>query len=92
VTGLDLSESMLRLALDNARLIQQTRESAAREQVVAEISSQIRETLDLETVLRTAAQELQRAFNLQEAEVRLSTGQDALPDSNGITRGEQTSE
>lgn len=80
------------LALDNARLIQQTRESAAREQVVAEISSQIRETLDLETVLRTAAQELQRAFNLQEAEVRLSASQDALPDSNGITTGEQTSE
>lgn len=80
------------LALDNARLIQQTRESAAREQTVAKISSQIRETLDLETVLRTAAQELQRAFNLQEAEVRLSAGQDALPDSSGITRGEQTSE
>ncbi len=64
------------LALDNARLIQKTRESAWREQMVANISNQIRETLDLETVLRTSARELQRAFDLQEAEVQLQAGQD----------------
>lgn len=80
------------LALDNARLIKQTRESALREQAVAEISGRIRETLDLETVLRTAAQELQRAFNLQEAGVQLNTPQDASPYSERATSGGQTND
>jgi len=31
----------------------------------------MRATLDLETILQTAARELQRGFNLKEAEVRL---------------------
>ncbi|MFZ5909576.1 MAG: GAF domain-containing protein [Chloroflexota bacterium] len=80
------------LALDNARLIKQARESALREQAVTDISSRIRETLDLETVLRTAAQELQRALNLQEAEVRLTTPQDASTDSKRAISGGQTRE
>ncbi|MFZ5820211.1 MAG: GAF domain-containing protein [Chloroflexota bacterium] len=80
------------LALDNARLIKQTRESALREQAVAEISNRIRETLDLETVLRTAAQELQRAFNLQEAEVQLNTRQDASTYSERADSGGQTND
>ncbi len=75
------------LALDNARLIQKTRESAWREQVVASISNQIRETLDLETVLRTSARELQRAFDLQEAEVQLQAGQDDSLENEPILGG-----
>lgn len=75
------------LALDNARLIQKTRESAWREQVVSSISNQIRETLDLETVLRTSARELQRAFDLQEAEVQLQPSQDDSPENESILSG-----
>lgn len=75
------------LALDNARLIQKTRESAWREQMVANISNQIRETLDLETVLRTSARELQRAFDLQEAEVQLQAGQDDALENELILGG-----
>jgi len=80
------------LALDNARLIKQTRESALREQTVTEISSRIRETLDLETVLRTAAQELQCAFNLQEAAVQLNTHQDIPTQSKRANSGGQINE
>lgn len=61
------------LALENTRLIEQTRERASREQAIAEISNRIRETLDVETILRLSARELQRTFNLQEAEIRLHT-------------------
>lgn len=75
------------LALDNARLIQKTRESAQREQMVASISNQIRETLDLETVLRTSARELQRAFDLQEAEVQLQTSQGDTLEDDSTLRG-----
>jgi GAF domain-containing protein len=59
------------LALENIRLVERTRERANREQAIAAIAARIRETLDLETVLRTSAREIQRTLNLQEAEVRL---------------------
>ena len=59
------------LALENIRLVEQTRERANREQAISNVSARIRETLDLDIVLRTSAREIQRALNLQEAEVRL---------------------
>jgi len=59
------------LALENIRLVERTRQSANREQAISTVTSRMRETLDLDTVLRTSAREIQRALNLQEAEVRL---------------------
>jgi GAF domain-containing protein len=59
------------LALDNARLIEQTQNRAGREQAIASIANKVRETLDLQAILRTSAREIQRALNLEEAEIRL---------------------
>jgi GAF domain-containing protein len=59
------------LALENIRLIERTRERANREQTISNVSTRIRESLDLDIVLRTSAREIQRALNLQEAEIRL---------------------
>lgn len=63
--------SQITLALDNSRLLEETQKNAARDQLVANVTSRIRETLDMETVLQTAAVELRKAFGLQEAEIRL---------------------
>jgi GAF domain-containing protein len=59
------------LALENIRLVERTRERSQREQAIANITSRVRETLDLDTVLRVSAREIQQALDLQEAEVRL---------------------
>ena len=59
------------LALENIRLVEHTRQRAEREQALAGIANRIRETLDLDMVLRTAAREIQSTMKLQEAEVRL---------------------
>lgn len=59
------------LALENIRLVEHTRERANREQAISNISARIRETLDLDIVLRTSVREIQRTLNLQEAEIRL---------------------
>ncbi|MDK1027992.1 MAG: GAF domain-containing protein [Anaerolineae bacterium] len=59
------------LALENIRHIERSRESTNRDKLISNATSKIRETLDLETVLKTTAREIQQAFNLQEAEVRL---------------------
>jgi hypothetical protein len=52
-------------------LVERTRERASRDQAISNVSARIRETFDLDIVLRTTAREIQKALNLQEAEVRL---------------------
>ncbi|HNT74901.1 MAG TPA: PAS domain S-box protein [Anaerolineae bacterium] len=62
------------LALESARLYQDTQRRAAREQLVGEVTSRIRETLDLNTVLQTAVREMGLATGADVVEVRLRTG------------------
>ena len=45
------------------------------------MTARIRETLDLETVLRTSARELQGTLNLEEAEIRLFPYEEANNES-----------
>ena len=57
--------------LENARLIEATQSQASRERLVAEVSSTMSTSLELDAVLRTAAAELCEALGLAEVEVRL---------------------
>lgn len=59
------------LALESARLLAESEKRAQREQVIGKVGNRLRQTLDLDTVLKTAAEELRQALNLQAAEVRL---------------------
>ncbi|HLF87750.1 MAG TPA: GAF domain-containing protein [Anaerolineales bacterium] len=59
------------LSLENARLILETQSRAEQEKILSDISSQMRETLDLETILQTAVYEMQKALQLSEIEVHL---------------------
>jgi GAF domain-containing protein len=67
------------LALENSRLVDETQKSAMRDQMIANISARIRETLDVEAVLRTATTELRRVFDLKEAEVSIGLLQQDAP-------------
>ncbi len=68
-----LSEQ-LAIALDSARLHERTRKQAEQERLVGEITARMRSSLDIETLLRTAAREIREALDLFEVEVRLGTG------------------
>ncbi len=70
---LDDVATQIGLAIENARLLNETREQARQEQLVSEISSKMRETLDTDTVLKTAIEEMRKTFNLKEVEVRLTS-------------------
>jgi GAF domain-containing protein len=63
------------LALENSRLVDEAQKSAQRDQMIANISSRVRETLDVESVIRTAATELRRVFDLKEAEISVGSPQ-----------------
>jgi len=69
----DITEQ-LALALDSARLYQDTRRRAAIEQLTGEVSTHMRETLDIETVLQTAVDEIYQALRLDELSIHLSSG------------------
>ncbi len=62
----------LAMALETTRLLEETRRSVMREQLVAEIGARIRGQLEIESVLETALRELGRVLNAQRAEARLT--------------------
>ena len=65
------------MALESARLYQDTQRRAVQEQLVGEITTRMRESLDMETVLKTALDEMYRALGLDEIAIRLTTERSA---------------
>ena len=63
------------MTLENARLYEDTQRRADNERIVADVSSRIRESLDVDTVMQTAVVELQRALGLQDITIRLGDTQ-----------------
>lgn len=72
------------VALDSARLYQSTQRLAYREQLTGEVTARIRQTLDIQTVLQTAVNEIQRALSLPEVMISLSAPE-ATPVEMGTT-------
>ncbi len=62
----------LAMALETTRLLEETRRSVMREQLVAEIGARIRGQLEIESVLETALRELGRVLDARRAEARLT--------------------
>jgi GAF domain-containing protein len=63
------------LALENSRLVDEAQKNALRNQMIANFSTYVRETLDVESVIRTAATELRKVFDLKEAEIMIGPAQ-----------------
>jgi GAF domain-containing protein/HAMP domain-containing protein len=59
------------LAIENARLIQQTQRRAEREHLVAEITSRMRASNDPQQIIETASRELRRALGARETNIIL---------------------
>jgi GAF domain-containing protein len=63
----------LGLALESARLYQDTQQRALRERLTGEIAARMRETLDVETVLQTTIREIGERLGIAEVEVRMGS-------------------
>jgi GAF domain-containing protein/HAMP domain-containing protein len=59
------------LALENARLLEEIRRRAEQERLATEITGHMRETLDVETILQTAVEEISQALGLTALDIRL---------------------
>jgi GAF domain-containing protein len=62
----------LSIALESARLYEDTQRQAQHDRISREMASTIRETLDIDTVLQTAIKEISETLNIDDVEVRLS--------------------
>ena len=66
----------LSVALESARLYGETQRRAAQEQLTGQITARIRETLDVDTVLQTAAREIGEALGLYDLTITLDVDED----------------
>jgi GAF domain-containing protein len=69
---LEAFAAQLEMALDSARLYQDTQRRAAQEQLVGQVTARMRESLDVEKVLKTASEELYQALGLEELVISLN--------------------
>jgi GAF domain-containing protein len=85
------------LALENARLLEQTQTRAEREHLVAEITSKMRASNDPQVILETAKRELRQALRAKKAEILLPANHQKAdpaeeppvdPSGNGHNAGE----
>jgi GAF domain-containing protein len=61
----------LAMTADGIRLLDDVQRRAARDRLLAETASRLRESLELETVLKSAANEIRQALDLGQVVVRL---------------------
>lgn len=71
ISMIEEAASRLALILENARLLEEAQQKASREQLIGQVGVRVRETLDINTVLKTAMREIGSALELSEIEVRM---------------------
>jgi nitrate/nitrite-specific signal transduction histidine kinase len=76
--GKRISQSM-----ESARLFTETQQRASNERLVRQASSRMRETLDIENVLRTAVDDIYNTLNLSQLSIQLQPEIIAADKSNG---------
>ncbi len=67
------------LSLENARLIEESQLRALHEQTISDITAKVSSSVQIETVLRTAAEELGRVLQGSEVLIQLQKGQGQEP-------------
>ena len=81
ISLMEVISEQLGVALESARSFQDSQLAAVREQLTSEATAKVRETLDIETIIKTATEEIRQALNLPEVTIRLrqdtSAGTDA---------------
>jgi GAF domain-containing protein len=79
ISMLKKSADQIALALENARLLIEIKKRATRDRVLGDVTSKIRETLDIQTVLETATKEIFNALDMETVTITLSDEDTPLP-------------
>jgi GAF domain-containing protein len=74
-------------AVENARLIEQTQRTASRERAINEINARVRQTIDLDAILRTAVSELGQSLKAARVTARINVADNPQPGTASNPRG-----
>ena len=85
ITILESVSTELGMAIENARLFEETQRIAQRERISANLSSKIWASADVENILQTAVRELGSALNISYGTIKLKLPDE--PESNGNLDG-----
>jgi GAF domain-containing protein len=66
--------TQMALAIENARLLEETQQRAERERIITDVTTRVRASMDLESILQTAVRELGAALGSDRAFIRLGVG------------------
>ncbi len=77
ITLIEAIADQLALAIENARLLEETQQRAERERIIADITTKVRASMDPKRILQTAVRELGAALGTDQAFVSLGGDQDA---------------
>jgi sigma-B regulation protein RsbU (phosphoserine phosphatase) len=77
----------LAAVIANARLLEQIRAQAERERQLYDVTSKIRRSTDIQTILETTGNELMRVVGARSARIRIEP---VGPAQNGNKKGEET--
>ncbi len=72
IVVLETLADQMAVAVENARLFQEALQRAEREQSVVQITSKIRASQDIDSILRTAVEEMRAALGARRATIRLA--------------------
>jgi PAS domain S-box-containing protein len=67
----------------NIRLVNQVRQQVVRERQLYEITSSVRRSVDMDTILETSTREIARALGARSASIRITAGADRQEPENG---------
>ena len=79
----------LALALENARLLEEIQDRATQEEMINRVVARAQSSLNLETVMRTAAQEIGAALNVSRLRIRLGQPNEPAEPQTQQPQGEQ---
>ena len=71
VEALEAIGEQISIALENARLYEESQRLAQRERIAAEVAGKVWSSSDVNTILQTAVQELSRALNVSQGIIQL---------------------
>ncbi len=71
---MEILTSQLGVALESAHLYEVSQQQATEEQLLSAVTASIRQSLEMDVVLRTAVTEMRKALQLAEVELRIGVG------------------
>lgn len=77
----------LTLVLENARLVESAQSRVEQEKLTNELSNNFRSSLDMDSILKNAVEEIGSALNLHEVEIRMGSQNNNSSEMNGSSNG-----